>query len=160
MRGQHHYTLTIKWTGNNGTGTSHAAAYERSHILSVKGKQDILCSSDPAFRGDDTKYNPEEWLVASISSCHMLWYLHLCADAGIIVTNYLDNPEGTMVEASAEGRGRFTDVTLRPTITITDAAKEEKALALHEKAHEMCFIANSCNFPIHHVPVFIIDPLV
>jgi len=157
MRGTHHYKLNIKWTGNNGTGTSHAAAYERSHTMSVKGKPEILCSSDPAFRGDNTKYNPEEFMVAALSSCHMLWYLHLCADAGIVIVNYEDNPEGTMVEASGNDRGRFTEVTLNPVITITDGKLQELAHSLHEKAHEKCFIANSCNFPIHHKPVFIVQ---
>ncbi len=156
MKGQHHYKLRIQWTGNKGTGTSHASEYERSHTLTVNGKEDIFCSSDPAFRGDKTKYNPEEFLVAAISSCHMLWYLHLCADAGIVVVDYEDNPEGTMVEASENDRGRFTDVTLFPVITITDASLQGKADELHEKAREMCFIANSCNFPIHHKPVFVI----
>ncbi len=156
MKGQHHYQLKVEWTGNNGTGTSHSTAYERSNTLSADGKQDIPCSSDPAFRGDKTKYNPEEFLVAALAQCHMLWYLHLCADAGIVITEYVDSPEGTMVEASGAERGRFTDVTLNPVITITAGTMNEKAYTLHEKAHEMCFIANSCNFPIHHKPVFII----
>jgi organic hydroperoxide reductase OsmC/OhrA len=157
MKGHHHYQLKIEWTGNAGTGTTHAAAYQRSHTMSAAGKQDLHCSSDPAFRGDPTKYNPEEFLVAAISSCHMLWYLHLCADAGIVVTAYIDNPEGNMVEATPKERGRFTDVTLNPVITITAATMNEKAQTLHEKAHEMCFIANSCNFPVYHKPVFIIE---
>lgn len=158
MNGTHHYTPTVEWTGNNGTGTSDARAYRRDHTLSVEGKEPILCSSDPAFRGDKSKYNPEDMFVYALSSCHMLWYLHLCADAGIVVTDYIDNPEGIMVEESAEGLGRFTQVTLRPVITITDAAKEILAGQLHEKAHHKCFIANSCNFPVLHKPAFIIKP--
>lgn len=156
MHGEHHYKLQITWTGNNGTGTSDAKAYERSHTLSAEGKEDLQCSSDPAFRGDSSKYNPEEFLVAAISSCHMLWYLHLCADAGIIVTDYVDQPEGVMVDSFEGKGGRFTSVTLKPTITITDGSKEAQALELHERAHEKCFIANSCNFPIHHQPIFVV----
>lgn len=154
MHREHHYKLKVTWTGNNGTGTSDAAAYQRSHTISAAGKEDMFCSSDPAFRGDPSKYNPEEFLLAALSSCHMLWYLHLCADAGIVVTAYEDDPDGSMVEAHGNERGRFTEVTLRPRITITDMSKEALALSLHEKAHEKCFIANSCNFPVHHAPVF------
>jgi organic hydroperoxide reductase OsmC/OhrA len=157
MKGQHHYKLRVEWTGNKGTGTSHASEYERSHTVSAEGKVDLFCSSDPAFRGDIRKYNPEEFLLASLSTCHMLWYLHLCADAGIVVLAYEDHPEGNMVEASAQERGRFTDVTLCPVITITDGALQNLAHELHEQAHEKCFIANSCNFPIYHKPTFIIS---
>ena len=102
MSNQHHYSLTLKWTGNKGSGTSAYTAYERSHIVSVANKPDLLCSSDASFRGDKTKYNPEELLVASLSSCHMLWYLHLCSEAGIVVTEYTDNAKGTMT-VSADG---------------------------------------------------------
>lgn len=158
MNGIHQYKLTVEWTGNNGTGTSNAAAYRRDHTLSADGKEPLPCSSDPAFRGDSSKYNPEDMLVYALSSCHMLWYLHLCADAGIIITNYVDHPEGTMVDTGAGGKGgHFTEVVLNPVITITDAAKESLANQLHEKAHEKCFIANSCNFPIHHKPTFVVQ---
>lgn len=158
MNGQHHYQLKIEWTGNKGTGTSDSRDYERSHTLFINGKEDILCSSDPAFRGDNTKHNPEEFLLAALSSCHMLWYLHLCADAGVVITEYVDNPEGYMMEESAEGPGRFTQVTLRPTITITDASMQATADLIHDRAHKKCFIANSCNFPIHHKPTYIVKP--
>lgn len=147
---QHHYTTCITWTGNKGTGTSRYDAYERSHTLSVANKPDVLCSSDIPFRGDGTKHNPEDMLVASLSSCHMLWYLHLCADAGVIVTDYTDNATGVMVE-DANG-GHFTEVTLHPRVTVTDAAMIEKANEMHDIAHKKCFIANSCNFPVKHEP--------
>jgi organic hydroperoxide reductase OsmC/OhrA len=156
MKGIHHYQLKIEWTGNNGTGTSNSAAYERSHNLSVIGKEPLSCSSDPAFRGDKTKYNPEEMLVAAVSSCHMLWYLHLCADAGIIVTEYVDNPEGTMMEETATEPGRFTEIILNPLITVTAATMKEEAYLLHDQARKKCFISNSCNFPISHNPIFIV----
>ena len=152
MSNQHHYSLTLKWTGNKGSGTSAYTAYERSHVVCAANKPELLCSSDASFRGDKTKYNPEELLVASLSSCHMLWYLHLCSEAGIVVTKYADNAKGTMT-VNADGGGHFTEVTLYPEVTITEEAMEEKANELHKRANQLCFIANSCNFPIHHKPI-------
>jgi organic hydroperoxide reductase OsmC/OhrA len=149
MDRKHHYSLTVKWTGNKGTGTSHYKAFERSHSVLIENKTEILGSSDPAFLGDKTKHNPEDLLVASLSSCHMLWYLHLCAEANIIVVDYVDNATGTMTEAP-NGSGRFTEVILNPTVTITDVLMVEKAEELHAKANEFCFIANSVNFPVKH----------
>ncbi len=151
MHGQHHYSLTIQWTGNKGTGTSHYRAYERSHSILVDGKVEILGSSDPAFRGDKTRHNPEEFLVAALSSCHMLSYLHLCAVAGVVVTDYADHATGIMAE-TANGGGNFTEVTLNPVVTVAEPAMIEKANALHGKASELCFIANSVNFPVRHRP--------
>ena len=151
MEKKHHYTLTVKWTGNKGEGTSNYRAYERSHIIKSENKADILSSSDPVFRGDKTKYNPEELFVAALSSCHMLSYLHLCADAGIAVTDYIDNPSGIMLELQ-DGSGHFTEVVLYPCVTITDGSLIDKANELHKKANELCFIANSCNFAVHHKP--------
>ncbi len=147
----HQYSLTLKWTGNNGDGTSTYRSYERSHILSIENKPNILCSSDPTFRGDKTKYNPEELFLAAISSCHMLSYLHLCADNGIVVVDYIDNPVGIMIE-TAGGDWHFTDVTLHPQVTVTKKLMIGKANELHNKANELCFIANSCNFKVHHSP--------
>jgi organic hydroperoxide reductase OsmC/OhrA len=152
MDKKHQYSLTIKWTGNKGSGTSDYRSYERSHTVISENKVDILCSSDPVFRGDKTKHNPEELFVASVSSCHMLWYLHLCADAGIVVVDYIDNASGILME-SPDGSGYFSEVTLRPVVTITNKSMIDKANSLHKKAHELCFIANSCNFKIHHEPV-------
>ena len=151
MQELHNYTLTITWTGNNGTGTSGYTEYERSHTISAEGKPDINASADTPFRGDNTKYNPEDFLLASLSSCHMLWYLHLCADAGIIVTDYVDNPKGTMV-TPAGGRGHFAEVVLYPHVTITDVTMIDAANELHNKAREKCFMANSVNFPVLHQP--------
>src|SRR5437868_2704219 len=119
MNKQHNYSLTVKWTGNTGTGTSNYKAFERSHSILIDNKTEILGSSDPAFRGDKTKHNPEELLLASVSSCHMLWYLHLCAEAGVIVTDYIDNATGTMMETS-NGGGKFTEITLHPMVAIAD----------------------------------------
>lgn len=154
MPGQHHYKATIKWTGNKGEGTTDYRTYERTHIVSIDNKTDILGSSDPAFRGDKTKHNPEDLLLSSLSACHMLWYLHLCAEAGIIVTDYLDNATGIMTEIS-NGGGRFTEVTLNPAVTVADPSMIDKANELHKKANELCFIANSVNFPVRHQPTAI-----
>lgn len=151
MQGHHHYRATIKWTGNKGTGTDHYRNYERSHQIIIENKADIFCSSDPAFRGDKTKHNPEELLVSSLSACHMLWYLHLCSEAGVVVIDYVDNATGTMVETS-NGGGQFTEVILTPIVTVTDQNMIDKANELHKKANELCFIANSVNFPVRHNP--------
>ncbi|MCX8999170.1 OsmC family protein [Rhizobiaceae bacterium BDR2-2] len=142
----HHYAVKLVWTGNRGEGTANYRAYGRDHVVSASGKPDIPGSSDPAFRGDAARWNPEDLLVASLSACHKLWYLHFCAVNGIVVTAYEDDAEGTMV-TDADGGGRFTGVTLKPVVTIS-AGDPEKALALHHDAHEKCFIANSVNFPV------------
>lgn len=151
MGKKHAYATTITWTGNRGEGTTRYDAYDRNHTLTIQGKPDLLCSSDTPFRGDGTRHNPEDMLVASLSSCHMLWYLHLCADAGIIVTDYVDNATGTMIQTEGGG-GHFEEVTLHPVVTITDASRIEDANALHHEANKKCFIANSCNFPVKHEP--------
>src|SRR3954468_17169454 len=100
MTRQHKYSLLVQWKGNIGHGTSSYHSYERNHTVTIAGKPDLDCSSDAAFMGDKSKYNPEELLVASLSSCHMLWYLHLCAEGGVVVLDYADNATGTMTETS------------------------------------------------------------
>jgi len=145
----HFYNLTTQWTGNTGTGTSSYRSFARSYVIHVPNKPDLYGSSDPAFLGDPGKHNPEDLLVASISSCHMLWYLHLCAEAGVVVLEYVDHASGIM-EETANGSGRFTEVTLHPVVTVKDNSMIERANALHSKANEMCFIANSVNFPVKH----------
>lgn len=149
--------MTTRWTGNTGNGTANYQSYERSHLLQAAGKPDIPGSSDPSFRGDKARYNPEEMLVASLSSCHMLWYLHLCSAAGIVVVDYVDQATGVMME-TADGGGSFSEVTLYPEVTITDASQTDKANELHKKANELCFIANSVNFPVHHQPICKVQP--
>jgi organic hydroperoxide reductase OsmC/OhrA len=151
MQGHHHYSITIKWTGNNGTGTDNYRNYERSHQIIIENKSTILGSSDAAFRGDKTKHNPEDMLVASLSSCHMLWYLHLCAEAGVVVLDYIDNAIGIMIESS-NGGGQFIEVILNPIVIVKENSMSDRANELHRKANELCFIANSVNFPIHHNP--------
>ncbi len=154
---KHHYKIKTVWTGNEGSGTKSYKTYKRNHIISGAEKYaKIYGSSDPSFLGDKTKYNPEDLFLSSISSCHMLWFLHLCSSNNIIVTSYIDNASGIMEETS-NGSEKFTSVTLNPVITITNVTHKEKALGLHEKANEMCFIANSCNFKINHLPKVIIE---
>lgn len=151
MSHSHLYQATTRWTGNRGTGTSAYTAYDRSHEITVDGKPLIAVSSDPAFRGDKTRHNPEEFLVFSLSSCHMLWYLHLCAESGVVVTDYVDEATGVMTE-NKDGSGQFTEVTLKPRVTVRDANMIEKANSLHHQANNMCFIARSVNFPVLHIP--------
>lgn len=148
MSKQHYYNATVTWTGNLGHGTSGYKDYERSHSISIENKALIPASSDPAFMGDPSKHNPEELFLASLSSCHMLWYLHLCADSGIIVTAYTDYATATMEEN--EQGGKFIEVVLHPQVLVAGNSMIEKANALHEQANKKCFIANSCNFPVRH----------
>ena len=150
----HHYELTVTWTGNTGAGTSGYQAFERSHEVSTDGKPTIPGSADPAFRGARDRWNPEELLVASLSQCHMLWYLVLCAKEGIVVIDYVDHPSGTLVE-TADGGGHFEEVSLRPHVTITTSEKMERATALHERAHALCYVANSVNFPVRTEPTVV-----
>jgi organic hydroperoxide reductase OsmC/OhrA len=151
--GEHKYQITVEWTGNRGTGTSSYRAYGREHEISAAGKPGIPGSSDPAFMGDPTRWNPEDLLVASVSACHKLWYLHLCADAGIAVLAYVDHAEGTMSDRTEPGR--FTQIVLRPQVTIRAGDDPSKAEHLHHVAHEKCYVANSVNFPILCEPVVV-----
>ncbi len=152
MTKTHRYTVTVTWTGNTGTGTSGYRNYERRHEISAgAGKPAIPGSSDPAFRGDQARWNPEELLVASLSACHKLWYLHLCAEAGIVVLAYVDQAEGEMEETS-DGSGRFRRAILRPRVTVAAGSDIAKARELHHAAHAKCFIANSVNFPVELEP--------
>jgi len=144
---QHTYRSELEWTGNDGQGTRTYTSYRRDHVITVNGKPPIPASSDPGFRGDKTRYNPEELLVASLSSCHMLWYLHLCAVNNITVLEYRDSAEGVMRE-NQDGSGEFTGVTLKPQVRIAEASKLAEAEGLHHKAHSLCFISRSVNFPV------------
>lgn len=148
---KHSYRITIEWTGNRGTGTTNYRAYGRNHVIRAQGKPPIDGSSDPAFRGDATRWNPEELMVAAASACHKLWYLHLCAVSGIAVQSYEDYAEGTIVE-DPDGGGRFVEITLGPRIVVRPGDDLDRALELHQEAHAKCFIANSVNFPIYCAP--------
>ncbi|MGH9466934.1 MAG: OsmC family protein [Terriglobales bacterium] len=148
----HRYEVSVRWTGNLGTGTSAYTAYRRDHEISAAGGKPVIAGcSDPAFRGDAARWNPEELLVASLAACHQLAYLHLCADAGIAVLAYSDRAEGEM-ELTPNGRGRFLSVTLHPDVTIAPGGDLERALHLHEEARRNCFIANSVDFGVAHEP--------
>ena len=154
MRRRHCYEVELVWTGDRGSGTSSYTAYSRDHELRVPGKPAIAGSSDPTFRGDASRWNPEELLVASLSACHKLWYLHLCADAGVIVTKYEDRAEGVMVEEDG-GEGQFSSVVLRPRVTISPDSDAALAELLHKAAHDKCFIARSMSFPVNHEPIIV-----
>jgi organic hydroperoxide reductase OsmC/OhrA len=151
---EHRYEVSVEWTGNRGSGTADYRAYGREHTISAPGKAAIAGSSDPAFRGDATSWNPEELLVAALSACHKLWYLHLCAVNGIAVIAYEDHATGTMVEEQ-DGGGRFSGVVLRPRVTIRRGDDAALAARLHHEAHEKCFIASSVRFPVEAEPAIV-----
>ncbi|SHG21685.1 OsmC family protein [Flagellimonas flava] len=149
---EHTYTIHLKWIGSQEVGTKNYHSYNRDFEITAEGKQhSIAGSSDPSFRGDGTRYNPEDVFVSSLASCHMLWFLHLCSTHNIVVLEYTDNAMGTMTE-SKDGSGRFKEVTLYPEIVIDQAVDDNLIHELHKRANKMCFIANSCNFPIYHRP--------
>jgi organic hydroperoxide reductase OsmC/OhrA len=141
MSRQHHYRVAVTWRGNMGAGTASPRAYSRAHEIGAPGKPAIAGSSDPSFRGDPARWNPED--------------LGLCADAGIVVAAYEDHAEGVMAE-QADGAGQFTKVILRPRVTLAAGGDMDAAMALHRAAHAMCFIARSVNFPVEHRPEMIV----
>jgi organic hydroperoxide reductase OsmC/OhrA len=147
----HRYEAKVVWTGNRGEGTASYRAYGRDHEVMADGRPVIPGSSDPVFRGNAERWNPEQLLVAALSQCHLLEYLHLCAVSGVVVVAYEDHPEGVMTETE-DGGGRFTEVTLRPVVTVADASMTDAARELHARAHELCFIASSVNFPVRYEP--------
>jgi organic hydroperoxide reductase OsmC/OhrA len=146
----HRYEATVVWTGDDGVGTRDYTAYRRDHVIRFPGKPDLPGSSDPSYRGDPTRYDPDQLLVASLSACHMLWYLHLAAVSGVVVRSYEDRADGTLV-LDADGGGRFTEAVLRPRVRI-DAGDPTRAEALHAEAHRKCFVARSVNFPVRVEP--------
>ncbi|RMI29419.1 OsmC family protein [Nocardia stercoris] len=140
---EHHYEVEVTWSG----ATTGYREYSRNHLVRAAGQPDLPGSADPVIgRGDGSRWDPEQLLVASLAQCHMLWYLHLCTEAGIVVTEYRDAATGTM------GAERFHTVVLHPRVTITDPARTADAAALHDAAHAKCFIANSVAFPVTHEP--------
>ena len=155
---QHRYATRVSWTGNLGEGTKSYRGYRRDHAIESDGKPPIPGSSDPAFRGDPSRYNPEELLVAALSGCHMLWYLHLCATNQVVVLEYEDCASGVMRE-NEDGSGEFLNVQLRPVVTIAEGRDRTRALKFHEEAHHLCFIARSVNFPVEVAPEILEAPL-
>jgi len=155
MTHQHRYQVEVEWTGNRGSGTDGYRNYGRDHVIRIDGKPPIDGSSDPTFRGDASRHNPEDMLVTALSTCHMLSYLHMATVAGVVVTAYRDAAEGTMI---TEGNGgRFVEVVLHPVVTITAASDPARAEAAHEAAHHACFIANSVNFPVRCEPRIVVE---
>ena len=154
--GEHSYQIDLNWTGNTGEGTSTYRSYSRNHEISGPGKPVLPGSSDPTFRGDASRYNPEELLVAALSACHLLSYLHLCAVNKVVVTGYADHATGVMKETD-DGGGQMTEVTLRPVVRITAGSDREVALRLHGEAHGLCFIARSVNFAVGHEPLIEVE---
>ncbi|MFT4215301.1 MAG: OsmC family protein [Microbacterium sp.] len=149
MFSPHRYAVRSTWTGNRGSGTSGYRDYDRSVTLSIDGKLELHASSDRPFRGDGAKWNPEDLLVAALSECHLLSYLHACVGAGVVVVSYEDAATGVMTE-DGRGGGAFTEVVLHPRVVVAEASMIEAARAAHAQAHEWCFIANSVNFPVRH----------
>jgi organic hydroperoxide reductase OsmC/OhrA len=154
MAKTHTYEVALTWTGNTGTGTSAYGAFERSVDASAEGKPVIPGSADPAYRGARDRWSPEELLVVSLSQCHMLWYLVLCAKEGVVVTDYVDHASGILSE-TPDGGGHFEEVMLRPEVTIATADRIERAIALHERAHDLCFVARSVNFAVRAEPTVV-----
>ncbi|GAA5039587.1 OsmC family protein [Microbacterium fluvii] len=154
MLGEHRYALRTTWTGDRGTGTSGYRDYDRAVTVAVAGKPDLLASADKPFRGDPAKWNPEDLLLAALSECHLLSYLHACVSAGVVVVDYVDEASGVMVE-DGRGGGAFREVVLRPRVTVADASMVEAAEAAHAQANAWCFIANSVNFPVRHEAVVV-----
>ncbi len=151
MAKDHQYKTNLIWAGNKGSGTMDYRSYDRDFVVSINNKESFSGSSDSIFLGDQTKYNPEDLLLASVSSCHMLWYLHLCSKNEIVVLEYTDNAIGTMTENN-DGSGKFSSILLKPEVIISKKEQIEQANSLHVEANKMCFIANSLNFSVEHQP--------
>lgn len=149
-KNSHQYSARLTWEGNKGDGTRDYAMYGRQHRVSFAGKPDLALSADAAFRGDSSMHNPEDLFVASISSCHLLSYLALCARNKINVVSYEDDAIGKL-SLTPDGGGKFDEVVLRPRVTI-DGGDLALATSLHEKAHHLCFIANSVSCPVRNEP--------
>lgn len=148
---KHQYEVSVTWTGNTGSGTSGYRSYRRDHTVRAAGLPEITGSADRTFHGDPARWNPEQLLLAALSQCHLLSYLHVCSDEGVVVHEYVDRATGTMV-TERDGSGRFTEVVLHPRVVVADAAMVEPAIAGHARANSLCFIANSVAFPVHHRP--------
>ncbi|GAB3123867.1 OsmC family protein [Glaciibacter psychrotolerans] len=151
MNLSHHYAVLVTWTGNRGSGTSHYREYGRENRVEAAGKPAIEGSADPTFHGNRELWNPEELLLAALSQCHMLSYLHVAVKNGVTVVDYTDAAVGIM-EQTSDGGGHFTSATLHPRVTITDATQIDLAQSLHAEASRLCFIASSVNFPVGHEP--------
>ncbi|MFE1665940.1 OsmC family protein [Microbacterium sp. P02] len=155
MSGEHRYALRTTWTGDRGTGTTGYRDYDRSVTIEVDGKPQLLASADRPFRGDPARWNPEDLLLASLSECHLLSYLYACVKTGVVVVAYEDEASAVMQE-DGHGGGAFTEVVLRPRVTIAEESMTDAATAAHAEANALCFIANSVNFPVRHEPTILV----
>ena len=156
---KHRYSVSLTWTGNRGSGTSSYRSYGRSHVVSAPGLPDLAGTADPTFHGDKDRWNPEQLLLTALAQCHMLSYLHVAVQHGICVVGYEDSPEGTL-RLNRDGSGEFTDVLLRPTVTVAGPpGAGETADGLHAEANRLCFIARSVAFPVRHEPVTVLVPV-
>ncbi len=155
MTKTHLYNTTLAWDETDGGTTSNYKSYSRNHTVEIEGKASFVMSADPAFLGDTSKMNPEECLLVALSSCHMLSYLRFAAMKGVEVTAYVDRASGTMIQEGLGGR--FTEVVLKPIVTISARSDEALARELHHTASENCFIASSVNFPVKHVPTIVVQ---
>jgi organic hydroperoxide reductase OsmC/OhrA len=150
---QHSYEISVEWQGNRGTGTSDYRSYGRELVVRAEGKHPLEGSADPTFHGNADRWNPEELLLAALSQCHLLSYLHVAASRGVVVTAYTDSASGVM-EQTHDGGGHFVSATLRPVVTIA-GGDAELARQLHAEASRKCFIAASVNFPVRHEPTIL-----
>lgn len=147
--------MRATWAGDRGTGTSGYRDYDRAVTIEIDGKPTILASADRPFRGDPARWNPEDLLLAALSECHLLSYLHACVQAGVVVTAYQDDATGVLA-LDGRGGGAFREVVLRPRVTVADATMTDAATAAHAQANAWCFIANSVNFPVRHEPTILV----
>ncbi|WP_017791772.1 OsmC family protein [Leucobacter salsicius] len=154
MDGRHEYAITVEWVGNRGTGTSGYREYGREQLIHGAHKPPLAGSADPTFRGNRDRWNPEEMLLSALAQCHMLSYLHVAVRDGVVVTDYVDDATGVLLQRGMGGA--FESVTLRPRVTVASADMVEAARAAHSDAQKFCFIANSVNFPVHHDPVILV----
>lgn len=149
---QHNYRVDLEWTGNRGNGTETYRSYGRDHILRAQGLPELLGTADPTFHGDRDRWNPEQLLLAALSQCHMLSYLHVAVTHGVVIEGYSDEASGSL-RLNRDNSGEFTQAVLSPKVYLADESQRELADSLHEKANKVCFIARSVNFPVLHVPV-------
>jgi organic hydroperoxide reductase OsmC/OhrA len=152
---EHRYALTVRWTGNLGEGTASYRGYSRDHDVEIPGLPVLQGSADPAFHGDRSRYNPEQLLLAALSQCHMLSFLHVAVKHGVVVTAYEDRAEALM-RTNRDGSGQFESATLKPRVTLAAPVAEEVMAELHAGANRLCFIARSVNFPVLHEPSFLV----
>ncbi len=146
----HRYAVSVEWTGDRGEGTAQYRGYGRDHVVRAAGVPDLLGSADATFRGDRDRWNPELLLLAALSQCHMLSFLHVCVRAGVVVTGYTDAATATM-RLNPDGSGEFTEAVLHPRVVVAPGTPTELD-ELHAEANRLCFIARSVAFPVHHEP--------